>query len=234
MLHIANQPHGGSSCLVTWHPADHAPAHITLLCGTEDTGALSMGFWSNDNGQGLIKLAGVVTGTNTCRLTQWLRNNFAVYAGAYLPSSIPGMPYLSATATCDQVAAFVNTVFNAASNNVPWTMLYAQFNAVCMDIYFSTTGLGWKDSNTQYGLKNVNLGGLGIGNLQTYTSNGVTASSVLGGTCLTAMQIVTKISNDPTLWVTATSAKDRQTAVKNVCDTGIIQKTAPIYVTCPP
>ncbi len=69
------------------------------VCGPAATGALTMGFWQNKNGQGII------TGqakTGVCASGTWLRQ-------------YPPFQDLSSTATCAQVATYVYNVIKAAT-----------------------------------------------------------------------------------------------------------------------
>jgi hypothetical protein len=98
------------------------------VCGPLKTGALTIGYWQNKNGQGII------TGqakTGVCPSGTWLRQ--------YAP-----FQDLSATATCAQVATYVTNVIKAA--NAAGTsmnpMLKAQMLATALDVYFSDPALG--------------------------------------------------------------------------------------------
>jgi hypothetical protein len=97
------------------------------ICGPEQTGALTMGFWQNKNGQGII------TGqakTGTCPSATWLRQ------------FNPFMD-LSATATCAQVASYVYNVIKLANASLTGNaMLKGQDLATSLDVYFSDPGLG--------------------------------------------------------------------------------------------
>jgi hypothetical protein len=91
-------------------------------CGPAKTGALTMGFWQNKNGQG------VITGqapTGTCPSGTWLRQ--------YAP-----FQDLSATATCAQVGTYVTNVIKAASASgaAMNAMLKAQILSTALDVYF--------------------------------------------------------------------------------------------------
>jgi hypothetical protein len=99
------------------------------VCGTA-SGALTMGFWQNKNGQAII------TGqakTGTCPSATWLRQ-FAPFQD------------LSATATCAQVGTYDLNVFNAAtctsSDATCNKMLKAQMLSTALDVYFSDPALG--------------------------------------------------------------------------------------------
>jgi hypothetical protein len=98
------------------------------VCGPARTGALTMGFWQNKNGQAII------TGqakTGVCPSGTWLRQ--------YAP-----FQDLSATATCAQVATYVTNVIKAAnaSGAAMNAMLKAQMLATALDVYFSDPALG--------------------------------------------------------------------------------------------
>jgi hypothetical protein len=98
------------------------------VCGPAKTGALTMGFWQNKNGQGII--TGQAS-SGTCPSAIWLRQ--------YAP-----FQDLSATATCSQVATYVFNIIKAA--NAGGTsmnpMLKAQMLATALDVYFSDPTLG--------------------------------------------------------------------------------------------
>ena len=97
------------------------------VCGK--TGALSMGFWKNSGGQGIIK--GGASASGVCNVGTWLRQYAAFQS-------------LSPAATCSQVASYVSaTISNAnaksATNN---QMVSAQMLATALDVYFSDPTLG--------------------------------------------------------------------------------------------
>jgi hypothetical protein len=89
------------------------------------TGALTMGFWKNKNGQNIIKADAAPGGV--CNLATWLRG--------YAP-----FQDLSSTASCLAVATYVTNVINAAncSGSSCNPMLKAQMLATALDVYFST------------------------------------------------------------------------------------------------
>jgi hypothetical protein len=99
------------------------------VCGPSPIGGLTIGFWQNKNGQGIISSGASIGGV--CTSGAWLR----VYA-----------PFqdLSITATCSQVASYVTGVIKAAnaSGASMNAMLKAQMLATALDVYFSTPGLG--------------------------------------------------------------------------------------------
>jgi hypothetical protein len=104
-------------------------SQTVTVCGPAKTGALTMGFWQNKNGQDLIKNAG--TTCVGCKLTPFLRQ--------YAP-----FQDLSATATCTQVATYVYNIIKAAnaSGASMNAMLKAQMLATALDVYFSDPALG--------------------------------------------------------------------------------------------
>ena len=109
------------------------------VCGPAHTGALTMGFWQNKNGQGIITSAASTAGV--CNLTTWLRT--------YAP-----FQDLSATATCKQAAAYVTTIIKAAnaSGSSMNAMLKAQMLATALDVYFSDPALGGNKIGAYSGL----------------------------------------------------------------------------------
>ena len=124
----------GGSCVtypnvasITGGPS--ANASVTV-CNTK-TGALTMGFWQNKNGQGIITSDASTGGV--CNLDTWLRQ----YAPFQDLSATPPAP-------CSAVASYVFNIIKAA--NAAGTsmnaMLKAQMLATALDVYFSTPGLG--------------------------------------------------------------------------------------------
>ncbi len=99
------------------------------VCGPAKTGALTMGFWQNKNGQAIITTGASTTGV--CNSGTWLRQ--------YAP-----FQNLSATATCAQVGSYVTTIIKAAnaSGSSMNAMLKAQMLATSLDVYFSAAALG--------------------------------------------------------------------------------------------
>lgn len=99
------------------------------VCGPVKTGALTMGFWQNKNGQGIITSGASTSGV--CNSGTWLRQ--------YAP-----FQDLSATASCAQAATYVFNVVKAAnaSGSSMNAMLKAQDLATSLDVYFSDSTLG--------------------------------------------------------------------------------------------
>ncbi len=136
-----------------------ASASVTA-CGPN---GLTMGFWQNKNGQGLIK-----GGTATAGVCN---------SGTYLRTLAPFQD-LSATASCSGVATYVTSMIKAAdaagaSMN---KMLKAQMLATALDVYFSAT-------NTQFfsgpiGGYTVDLTNICVGG---YPANPCNVTSAFGG-----------------------------------------------------
>jgi hypothetical protein len=93
------------------------------------TGALTMGFWQNKNGQRII--TGGASTSGVCNSGIWLRN-FKPFLD------------LSATASCSAVATYVTNVIKAAnaSGTAMNPMLKAQMLSTALDVYFSSPALG--------------------------------------------------------------------------------------------
>jgi hypothetical protein len=157
------------------------PDSVTVtVCGPAHTGALTMGFWQNKNGQGIITSSGPSTGT--CTLTPWLLQ-FAPFQGGVLATN----------ATCAQVATYVYNVIKAATCSGPSAspcnaMLKAQDLATTLDVYFSDPGLGGNRINAPAPIGGVQIDLTKICNMidgsgGTATCSGVftSASSVFGG-----------------------------------------------------
>jgi hypothetical protein len=106
-------------------------ASKTVTACNTNTGALTMGFWQNKNGQGII--TGFCGGTSGVSLNTFLRQ-FNPFQD------------LSATATCSQDASYVTGIVKAAactsSSNTCNAMLRAQMLATALDVYFSDPILG--------------------------------------------------------------------------------------------
>ncbi len=155
------------------------------VCGPAKTGALTMGYWQNKNGQA------IVTGqakTGVCPSGTWLR--------LYAP-----FQDLSATATCAQVGTYVLNVIKAAnaSGSSMNAMLKAQMLATSLDVYFSDPALGGNKIGAP-----APIGGVAIdltkickmidGSGGTATCSGTyeSVSSAFGGaTSLTVSQMLT-------------------------------------------
>jgi len=155
-------------------------SQTVTVCGPLATGALTIGFWSNKNGQGVIT-GGSSTGT-VCNVGTYLRT-FAPFQD------------LSATAKCADVAKYFMNVFNAAnaSGSTMNAMLKAQMLATALDVYFTGPG---STTATQKFLPHSNLGGIAIDltfickNPLACTTFEDVSSSFGGATSLTVSQML--------------------------------------------
>ena len=117
-------------------------SQTVTVCNT-GTGALTMGFWKNSQGQNVIK--------NHCNNSPTTLHAFLTFYNPYKDD---------AATTCAGEASYVATVINGATCSTSGTcntMLRAQMLATALDVYFSTPGLG----GNQIGAK-VALGGVAI------------------------------------------------------------------------
>jgi hypothetical protein len=116
------------------------------------TGALTMGFWKNTNGQGIIKTyCGGTSGTS-----------LMTYLSGFNPFKD------DTSTTCSGQASYVSGVITKASctssTNTCNTMLRAQMLATALDVYFSTPSLGGNRIGAYNGLgtKTPALGGIAV------------------------------------------------------------------------
>lgn len=101
------------------------------ICGPVKTGARTIGFWKNSNGNGLISGYCAPAGKTTL--------------AAYLASLAP---FADATGkSCSQLVTYVNGIISKATATNMNTMLKAQMLATALSVYF--TGTGW--TGTQVG-----------------------------------------------------------------------------------
>jgi hypothetical protein len=154
-------------------------SQTVTVCGPEKTGALTMGFWQNKNGQGII--SGGASTAGVCNSATWLRQ--------YAP-----FQDLSATATCAGVATYVSNVIKAASSagDSMNPMLKGQMLATALDVYFSDAALGGNKIGAPgpIGGDSVDLTKI-CTNIPTCTTF-VNSSSAFGGAAsMTVSQILT-------------------------------------------
>jgi hypothetical protein len=111
------------------------------VCGPARTGALTMGFWQNKNGQALIKNT-AWSGTACATLLTFVKS--------FLPFSDLKVGSTTYPDTCQGIADYDTAVFKAAQCSGPAAtpcnaMLKAQMLATAFDVYFSApahNGLG--------------------------------------------------------------------------------------------
>jgi hypothetical protein len=179
------------------------------VCGPANTGALTMGFWQNKNGQAII------TGqakTGVCPSGTWLRQ--------YAP-----FQDLSATAWCSAVATYVKDVIKAAnaSGASMNAMLKAQMLATALDVYFSDIALGGNKIGAP-----APIGSMAVDLTKICTDMTCTAfedsSSVFGGSPMTVLQMLAYAASQSnvggSLWYgnvkfTQELAKDAFDAINN-------------------
>lgn len=145
---------------------------VVEVCGPAKTGALTIGYWQNKNGQAILSGGGATSGV--CNAATWLRLH---------------VPFqdLQSTATCSQLAAYVTTVIKAAnaSGSTMNAMLKAQMLATALDVYYSDPALGGNKIGAV-----VPLGGVAI-DLTNVPSIGNTSAAFGGATGMTVQQILT-------------------------------------------
>jgi hypothetical protein len=114
-------------------------ATVNLTICNEQTGGLTMGFWKNTNGQGIIKKScGGTSGTS-------------LYA--FLSSYNPFKD--DTNSSCSIQATYVYNIINKATCSTGGycnTMLRAQMLATALDVYFSTSSLGGNQIGAYNGL----------------------------------------------------------------------------------
>jgi hypothetical protein len=153
------------------------------VCGPAKTGALTMGFWQNKNGQGIIT-AGASTAT-VCNSGTFLR-------------SYPPFQDLGATASCSQVATYAYHLIKAASASGATmnAMLKAQMLATALDVYFSGPGGNKIGAPAPVGAVTIDLTKIckmidGSGGTATCSGTYQNVSPAFGGaTSLTVSQIL--------------------------------------------
>jgi hypothetical protein len=157
--------------------ATGSASQTATVCGPAKTGALTMGFWQNKNGQDIITKGAPTSGV--CNSGTWL-------------TQYPPFQGLSATATCAQVGTYVSNVVKAAnaSGASMNAMLKAQMLATALDVYFSDPTLGGNKINAP-----APIGGVKIDLTKVCTDLTCTAyedsSSVFGGSPKTVSQMLT-------------------------------------------
>jgi len=206
------ESHTNVAATTTKDSGETLESEVTVrVCGPIQSGALTMGFWQNKNGQGII------TGqakTGVCPSATWLRQ-FAPFQD------------LGATATCSQVGTYVTNVIKSANAGgaAMNAMLKGQMLATALDVYFSDPKLGGNQ------IKAPNpIGGIEID--LTKVCKNIPSCSVLentsaafgGAKALTVMQLLTyaagKSNAGGSVWyaqVKATQglAKDTFDAINN-------------------
>jgi hypothetical protein len=109
------------------------------VCGPARTGALTIGFWKNTNGNGLI--------SNYCAPAS--KTSLATYLSSLGAGSGPFTG--AAGKSCNQLVTYVNGIIQGATATNMNIMLRAQMLATALDVYFSDPNLGW--TSTKAGTK---------------------------------------------------------------------------------
>lgn len=179
-------------------------ADVTVCKIPLATGAHTIGFWSNKNGQGVIK-GGAAPG-GVCA------------SGTYLRTYAP-FKDLASGASCSAVASYVATVIAKATASTMNPMLKAQMLATALDVWF--TGPGSTAASQKF-LPHSNLGGTVIDLTHV---KGTDVSGAFGGaTSLTVSQMLTYAASKSNVggstWyanvkATQTKAKDAFDAINN-------------------
>ncbi|MCX6395548.1 MAG: hypothetical protein NTV23_03595 [Propionibacteriales bacterium] len=165
---------------------DSASASVTV-CGPLATGAKTIGFWQNKNGQGIISGGANTPMTTTCASTTYLR-------------SLAPFQDLTAGSKCADVAKYVAKVLGAATAAGPTmnAMLKAQMLATALDVFF--TGQG-STTATQKFLPNSNLGAVVVDltmictNIPVCSSLQNVSSSFLGSSRTVAQMLADAAAN---------------------------------------
>jgi hypothetical protein len=187
-------------------------ASVTVCRVVLPTGALTIGFWQNKNGQGII------SGANQSALGAWLRGYH---------------PFSNAPST--GLAVYVSNIIKAAtcSGTTCNAMLKAQMLATALDVYFSNTALGGNKINAPSAIGSVSIDLTqickmidGTGGTATCSGSYEDASSQFGGSPKTVLEMLAyQNTSDPAvdagaLWysnvkATQVVAKDAFDAINN-------------------
>ena len=187
-------------------------ASVTV-CGPV-AGGLTMGFWQNKNGQGII--TGGASTAGVCNSGTWLQN--------YAP-----FQDLSATASCSGVATYVYNVIKAAnaSGSSMNAMLKAQMLATALDVYFSDPALGGNKINAPAPIGGIKVDLAKICNMLDSGGAGTcsgaftnTSSAFGGGTCQTVSALLSYAAGQSnaggSMWYL--NVKSTQQLAKNTFD----------------
>jgi hypothetical protein len=180
------------------------------VCGPAKTGALTMGFWKNKNGQNII---GAYCGGTS---------------GTSLYTFLTGYnPFKDLTVnTCSGIKTYVSTTITAASASGASmnAMLKAQMLATALDVYFSDPALGGNRIGAPAPIGGISIDLTMICENPTTCSTFIDTSSAFGGTPKTVLELLSYASSQSnsggTMWygnVKATQelAKDTFDAINN-------------------
>jgi hypothetical protein len=106
------------------------------VCGPAATGALTIGFWKNSNGNGLI--------SNYCAPTA--KTSLATYLSSLGAGNGPFKD--AAGLSCSKLVTYVNGIISGASATNMNVMLKAQMLGTALDVYFSSSSYGWTSTTS--------------------------------------------------------------------------------------
>jgi hypothetical protein len=185
----------------------HSDNATVTLCGPARTGARTIGFWQNKNGQDIITSSPVANGV--CALTTWLRG--------YAPFTD-----LRADASCRTVGTWVSNVIKAAnaSGASMNAMLKAQMLATALDVYFSDPALGGNRllAPSPLGSRSIDLTLVCKLSLNGGCSAMQDVSSVFGGSPKTVSEMLTHAAAQFSGGVWYGNVKATQELAKNAFD----------------
>jgi hypothetical protein len=215
-------------------PADNSES--VTVCGPAVTGALTIGFWKNTNGNSLIGSYCAPAG----------KQSLAAYLSGLGGGSGPFSN--AAGLSCGQLVTFVNNVLKGATATNMNVMLKAQMLATALDAYFTDASRGW--TSTAVGrtkppsafLPNKPLGAFAVDvtavcpmvadvatgtatcRNNTPSTDGV-AAGVFANASMTVQQILTLASTSPSPFNGSSTAsawfgtdRAKQEVLKNVFD----------------
>ncbi|GAA4810365.1 hypothetical protein GCM10025786_13340 [Nocardioides caeni] len=181
--------------------SDSADATVTVCKVPLGTGAKTIGFWQNKNGQGVIANSAATGGV--CNVGTYLRT-FAPFKN------------LSASATCAQVATWVKGTIGQATASTMNAMLKAQMLASALNVHF--TGPGSTAATRKFIPKTV-LGGVLI-DLTTVWGNQDVSQAFGGATTMKVSAMLTyaagQSNNGGSVWYG--NVKSVQGKAKNAFD----------------
>jgi hypothetical protein len=159
---------------------DHASASVKNC----NSGALTMGFWQNKNGQAIIKN---YSGTNCQALATWL-NQFHPFSDltATTCGSSPSLGATSATGVVGYVYNVIKAATCTSASKTCNSMLKAQMLATALNVYFSANGNNKINAPAPIGGLTVDLTHIckmidGTGGTATCSGSYENASSEFGG-----------------------------------------------------
>jgi hypothetical protein len=113
--------------------ATGSASQTVTVCGPVKTGALTIGFWKNTNGNSLI--------SNYCAPSG--KTSLATYLST-LGGTLNNGPFKDAAGkSCSQLVTYVNGILSGASATDMNKMLKAQMMGSALDVYFSTPSMGY-------------------------------------------------------------------------------------------